>query len=106
MKGKKMIKGLGIVLGIIFLCSYFMGMSGYYEYHLQNQKNLTEEQIKQFEQDVKEGKEVDLNQYLQTTEIDYSNKLTRTTSELSIKFNDYLKSFLASAFRTFGRLVS
>jgi len=106
MKGKKVIKGICIFLVIIFLCSYFMGKSGYYEYHLHDRKNLTEEQIRQFEQDVRLGKDVDLNQYLQDTRIDYSNKLTRTTSEISLEFNRYLKSFLINIFQGFGKLVN
>ena len=105
MKGKKIIKFCGGCILIIFLCTYFVGASGYYEYNLQNKKNLTEEQIKQFESDVKAGKNIDLDDYLKENKIDYSNKLTRTTSEVSLKFNDYLKNFLSNSFHFLERLV-
>lgn len=105
MKSKKLIKFLGILLIIIFLCTYFVGESGYYEYNLQNKKNLTEEQIQQFESDIREGKNIDIDAYLKSNQIDYSNKLTRTASEVSIKFNDYLKSFLSNSFHILERLV-
>lgn len=90
---------------MIFLCSYFIELSGYYEYNLQGKKNLTEAQIKQFEQDVKEGKNIDINEYLKEDKIDYSNKLTRTTSEASIKLNDYLKNILSNTFKILERFV-
>ncbi len=68
-------------------------------------KNLTEAQIKQFEEDVKAGKEIDLDDYLQDNRIDYSNKLTRTTSEASIKLNQYLKNFLSNTFKMLEKFV-
>ncbi|MCI6265452.1 MAG: hypothetical protein MR598_01230 [Erysipelotrichaceae bacterium] len=99
MKYKKMMKFFCMLIILIFLFSYFIEVSGYYEYNLQNKKNLTEEQIKQFEMDVKEGKDIDLNQYLQDSQVDYSNQLTKTTSEISLKLNDYLKNFLSNGFK-------
>lgn len=102
---KKIVK-LGIyVIVIIFLCSYFVQTSGYYEYELHNKKNLTEEAILQFEKDVKEGKDIDINNYLLNTNVDYSNKLTDTTSNISIKLNNYLKEILTNGFNIFERLV-
>jgi len=102
---KKIVKIIVYIIVIIFLCSYFIETTGYYEYNLQNRKNLTEEGIKQFEQDVKDGKEIDINNYLTKANIDYSNKLTKTTSEMSIKLNNYLKDFLTNGFNIFEKLV-
>ena len=99
MKYKKMMKFFCMLIILIFLFSYFIEVSGYYEYNLQNKKNLTEEQIKQFEMDVKEGKDIDLNQYLQDSQVDYSNQLTKTTRAISLKLNDYLKNFLSPGFK-------
>lgn len=102
---KKIVKLICYTIVIIFLCSYFIESSGYYEYSLQTRKNLTEEGIKQFEQDVLDGKEIDMNDYLTKSSIDYSNELTRTTSNISIKLNNYLKEFLTDGFGIFERLV-
>lgn len=93
----------GIIL--IFLFSYFIEYSGYYEYNLQSRKNLTEEQIKKFEDDVKNGKEIDLNSYLEKTTIDYSNSLTRSTSQANLKLNEYLKKFLTGGFDILGKFI-
>ena len=85
MKHKKIFKFIIYSILILFLFSYIIEESGYYEYNLNNKKNLTEQEIKQFETDVKEGKEIDLKEYLKDNKIDYSNNLTRETSNLSIK---------------------
>lgn len=105
MKHKKLIQFLFGIVFIIFLCSYFVERSGYYEYHLGNQKRMTDEAISQFEQDVKNGKEIDLNDYLEDTKIDYSSRLTRTTTDVSIKLNQYLKRFFGGAFDVLEKFV-
>lgn len=102
---KKIIKLTIYLIVIIFLCSYFIQRLGYYEYNMQNRKNLTEEAIKQFEDDVKNGKDIDINDYLTTHNIDYSNKLTKTTSNISIKLNVYLKNILTNGLDIFEKLV-
>lgn len=102
------IKILKLIVGIlifVFLCSYFVEMSGYYEYNLQNKKNLTHDQMLRFEADIKAGKEIDLTNYLKENTVDYSSKLTRTTSDVSIRLNDYLKNILVSGLKMLGQLV-
>ena len=101
----KVIKLFCSLIILIFLFSYFIEYSGYYEYNLHNKKNLTEEDIKRFESDVKEGKEIDLNSYLSKETIDYSNSLTRTTSNANIRLNDYLKKIIKSGFNLIGKFI-
>ena len=101
----KFIKFFGSLIILIFLFSYFIEYSGYYEYNLQSKKNLTEEQIKKFEDDVKNGKEIDLNSYLEKTTIDYSNSLTRSTSQANLKLNEYLKKLLTGGFDILGKFI-
>ena len=105
MKYKNIIKFIlgGIIL--IFLCTYFIEYSGYYEYNLQNKKNLTESQIKKFEEDVKLGKEIDLNNYFTEEYIDHSNSLTRTTSQANLKLNEYLKNIITGGFNILGKFI-
>ncbi|MBQ8681994.1 MAG: hypothetical protein IJ509_03690 [Bacilli bacterium] len=105
MKHKKFIKYLAIFIVLIFLFSYFLETSGYYEYNLQNKKNLTDAQIEKFESDIKAGKDIDLNSYLESTTIDYSNSLTRTTSEANIRLNAYLKKFITGSFDILGKFI-
>ena len=105
MKKNKILKVICISIIIIFLFSYFIEYTGYYEYNLQNKKNLTESQIKKFEEDIKLGKEIDLNNYLKEEYIDYSNSLTRTASNANIRLNNYLKKIIKSGFNLLGKFI-
>jgi len=104
MKKNKLLKLIIFVTIVIFFCAYFIERTGYYEYKLQNRKLLTEQEMINFEKDIKEGKEVDIKDYLSNTNNDYSNNLTKTTSNISIKLNKYLKSFLVNGFDIFDAL--
>ena len=105
MKSKKIIKLFIYIIILTFMFSYIKEKSGYYEYNLQTKKNLTEEEIKKFEQDVKEGRDVDITDYLKDNTTDYSNNLTRATSKLSINLNEYLNKAISNTFDILGRLI-
>ena len=105
MKNKKIAKLFIYIILISFIFSYFIEKSGYYEYNLHTKRNLTEKEIKKFEQDVREGKKVDINTYLKDSRIDYSNNLTKTTSNFSIKLNKYINEAISNTFNIFSRLV-
>lgn len=105
MKKKKGLSLIFTLIILIFICSYVVSQSGYYEYSLQSKKNLTEEEIKQFESDIKEGKDVDITDYLKDKEVDYTNTLTKTTVKVSTKINDYLKKGIESVFKILNSLV-
>ena len=102
---KKFIRFLAFMFIFVFLCSYFALNGGYYEYHLSYQKKLTENQMKQFEKDVQNGKDVDINDYLKNSRVDYSNSLTNKTSEINIKLNEYLKKVIGDTFKILEKLV-
>ena len=67
----KIFKFIFIVFFMSFLVIYFSELTGYYEYQNYKKATLTEEQIKKFEEDVKNGKEVDINKYLEKEIIHY-----------------------------------
>lgn len=101
----KLLKLIFTVLFIAFIVAYAIGESGYYEYQLSSKKNLTEEQIKQFESDVKDGKNIDINEYLVDNTIDYTNNLSRTTYRVSDKLNSFLKKGIEVIFKFANKLV-
>ncbi len=105
MSVKKVVKFGIICVVIIFFCAYVIEESGYYEYNLSNKRNLTEEQIKQFESDVKEGKDIDIDDYVVDSTVDYSNKLTKVTTKISLGINDYLKDKIKGVFSILNRMV-
>ncbi len=65
-----------LILFIIFLIVYLTKESGYYQYKAHNKAILTEENIKRFEKDVEEGKNVTINDYVVSDYVDYSNSIT------------------------------
>lgn len=68
---------------IIFMGLYISSVSGFYEAKLSNKVALTDEAIKKFEQDVLEGKNVDVNTYISNNNVDYSNKFTESGEKIS-----------------------
>ncbi len=71
------------ILFVMFIFIYVIGETGYHEARIQNETVLTEEAIKQFEQDVLEGKEVDLEKYVKKETVDYSNAFTNIGEKLN-----------------------
>ena len=65
-----------LLLFIIFLIIYISKETGYYEYKAHNKAILTSENIKKFENDVENGKNVSINEYLVSNYVDYSNSFT------------------------------
>jgi hypothetical protein len=101
----KILKLSFILLFIAFIVAYSIGESGYYEYKLSNKKNLTDEQIEKFEQDIKDGKDIDIADYLSDDKIDYTNSLSRTTYKFSDKLNKVLKNGIETIFKFANKLV-
>ena len=95
---EKIIKVSLYLLLFSFLFVYIIGSSGLYEYRLNNKKTLTEDAIKKFETDVKNGVKIDLNDYI-VVEKNYDNELTRTNRKIS----NYIGSMFKKAlFRYIG----
>ena len=89
---ERIIKYVFISVIFIFLILYFFG-GRMYEYRQQEKKALTEEQIKKFESDVKNGVEIDINDYV-FKEKDYSNKIV----EINDKISDIIEYGFKKAF--------
>jgi len=94
-----------IILFGIYMALYYMAETGYYEYKEYNKMILTEEAMKQFESDIKEGKDVSVENYI-TPEKNYENKI----SNLGLKTSESLEKFMTKGiggfFKVLGSLVS
>ena len=104
-KKKKIVKYVFITLFLSFVVSYVIEKSGYYEYNLQNKVIMTNEAIAQFEKDLAEGKDVRKEDYVVSTEKDYTSSLTRTTNKVSVKINILLKKGIEGVFRVVSTFV-
>ncbi len=105
MNKKKIFKFVFFCLFISFVISYVIEKTGYYEYNLQNKMIMTNEAMERFEKDVKEGKDVRREDYLVSTEKDYTSTLTKGTNKVSLKVNSLLKSAVEGVFKVIGIFV-
>lgn len=65
---KKIIKGIFLILTLLFLLAFFNKNTQYYD----NEAVLTQEAIQEFERDLKEGKKIQPSYYIQSKK-DYNN---------------------------------
>lgn len=72
-----------LILFVFFVGLYLIGNSEYYDYEERNKSRLTNEQIKIFEEDVKEGNAIDVENYLKLNQKNYSNPISETTLNIS-----------------------
>lgn len=79
------------ILFITFVTLYISQSTGYYEYEQARKTAFTKEQIERFEQDVKDGKEIDINEYLINTNKDYQNNISKFTLNVSEGISKYTK---------------
>lgn len=94
-------KIIGLTLVFLFAGLYFASNAGYIDYQERNKKVLTEEQIKRFENDVKENKIIDINNYISKKEDEYDNKI----SSISLKVSQTIGQTFESAINfIFGEL--
>lgn len=95
-----------LVLFVIFISIFIASSSGYYEYENRNKMKLTEEKMKQFEQDVADGKSVDLKNYLETEEKDYENNVTVIGDKMSNLVNEGITKGLEGSFKIIEKLIN
>ena len=105
MNKKFLIKTIFGIFFIAFVISYVIGESGYYEYELANKKYLTEEEMKKFEEDVRNGEDIDLKDYTVETRKDYTNKFTDVVTNTSLTINEYLKKTIESVFGLLNKMI-
>ena len=102
---KSLIKLIILIIVIIFISSYLISSSGYYEYTMQQRTIITNEKIKEFENDIKNNENIDLKEYLNKEEIDYSNKITTLVYNISESSNNLARKAIKYLFKKLGSLV-
>ena len=72
---------LGLLIG--FTALYVSEATGYYEFEQHKRVTLTEEKIKQFEDDVAQGKNIDIKDYIEEKDVSYENVASTLGNTLS-----------------------
>lgn len=92
-----------LTIFLIFIALYYSSNSGLIDYQARNKTVLTEEQIKMFEEDVKNNVQIDLKKYIEDKEEKYDNNISKTTLKLSNTIGETIQSGLDYLF---GKLES
>lgn len=105
MKYENTFKIIFIFLFVIFLTMYVSVGSNYYEYELHKKVMLTNEDIKRFEDDVKNNKEVDIDNYI-SSRVDYSNSFSKASTKVSKETKKYIKQGIEGIFNIFSKMFT
>ena len=105
---EKFIVRVFYLLLISFIVLYFSKSSGYYEYTTHRQVALNESQIEKFEKDIKDGKNVNVEEYAKLGEANYSNFASNAGNTISECLKDIVVGgidgtidFLGQLFKTY-----
>lgn len=89
---KKKKKNIGLIILIVLFFIYLVieisYSRGLIEYENYKKMTLTSEAMQKFEEDVKNGKNININDYIKE-EKDYSSKVSKITSRASEKLEDF-----------------
>ena len=106
MKKDNLFKIIFCILMLIYLSLYFAGISGYYEYRNYKKMILTEEQINQFEEDVKEGKEINVEDYIVEEKNNHNNKIANAGKKLSFIISSSMSKVLTKCFKAISSFIT
>lgn len=96
-----------IFLGLLiaFFAIFVSSKTGYYDFEQHNKTVLTEEKIKEFEQDVKDGKEINIKDYIVSTTPNYQNSVSRLGNKLSSSLEGFVQSGIESTFDFLNKML-
>ena len=83
MSRNNLIRIISLTLVFLFVGLYFASNAGYIDYQSRNKTVLTEEQIKKFENDVKENKAIDIENYITDKSAEYDNSISNLSLKIS-----------------------
>lgn len=95
-----------MILFVLYLSLSIAMESGYYEAKLNERTMLTEESIAQFEKDVREGKNVDIKDYVVEKQRDFSNGATKTGVFLSSVVEDFMSEGITQMVNVLKKLFT
>ncbi len=91
----------------IMYVGYTMALeSGYYTSKVKSKTILTEEKIEEFEKDIKEGKELDLKDYVVSDYHDYSSPLSKAGEKLSLGLENFITKGIGEFVSVVSKLFS
>lgn len=101
----KVFKFLLFTSFITFFALYLSVSAGYYEYKNSKKVALTSKQIKEFEKDINEGKNIDIKKYIEANNKNYNNKISSTGLSISKKTQKCVQILIEKSFKFLSKLV-
>ena len=98
---KKKLKIIPLILIIIFLALYYSYQNGYYDKYMRDKIKLTNEKIEEFENDILDGKDITIENYL-IRETSYETK----TGEASLKVSNKLETIISKGIKFLFKKIS
>lgn len=93
------------ILFITFLTLYFSQGTGYFEFKQHQKVVYTKEQIEKFEEDVANGRDVHIEDYVENTKKDYSNKVSDLGYYISENLGNVVKKGIEGTFSMINKMV-
>lgn len=91
---------------VIFVSYYIAFESGYYEVNISRKTIITEEGKREFEQDIKDGKEIDIKKYVNNDYVDYSSPFSRLGSNISNTVDKIMGGEVLDIFEDISKLFT
>jgi hypothetical protein len=89
------------ILFIVYISLFIAGESGYYENEINEEITLTEENIKKFEEDVKNNKDIDLQDYVVNEKKNYSC----FASDMGDNFSNFIEKLMTKELGKMGKVL-
>lgn len=108
MKHKKLNKAFRyaiLISFVTFFALYLSQSTGYFEYRNSKKVALTNKQIEKFEQDVKKGKNVDIENYIDVNNKSYQNNVSKVGLSISNTTEKVIQKIIGGSFKVLGDLV-
>ena len=90
---------------VFFVVLLIAQSQGYYKNRNEKAKVLTDEQIKEFEEDVASGRDIDIKKYVLYEDKDYSNKVSSNVYKVSLKLEGAVDKAIKLVFSSAGSVV-
>ncbi len=90
---------------VTFFALYLSQSTGYFEYRNSKKVALTNQQIQKFEKDIKEGKNIDIEDYINTNNKSYQNKISKAGLTISNLTEKAIHKIIDGSFKLLSDLV-
>lgn len=103
-------KNKGVIILLILFCIYLIVevsySNGYLEYENYQKQIITEEAMKRFEEDVNNGKDISINDYISVNNKDYSSRTSRISASIGKKIENFIDGGFKDILKTISKFFS